>query len=61
MIWGVLLKFKDGSERLELFGRNHFQAEFFLHLIPQMMVDKNPMVTDLASATLMPTRWMEGE
>lgn len=50
--WGVRMRFRD-REVVMLFG-SHFQAEYFIALIPQMMVSKNPMVKGVISARLVP-------
>ena len=50
-IWGVRLNFGPlGYEYMTLGSK--WQAEYFLHLMPQMMVDGNAMVEGIQSARL---------
>lgn len=50
--WGVRMRFK-GREVVLQFG-SLFQAEYYLHLIPIMIMDGNPMVDGIISARLVP-------
>lgn len=51
-LWGVRAKF-EGREIVFAF-EHKIQAEYFLILIPQLMVDGNAMVDGIKSARLVP-------
>lgn len=59
MSWGVRLTYRDGTNKTILLG-SHFQAEYFIHLIPFFMVSGSRLVENVASAKIVGVRWTEG-
>lgn len=53
-LWGVRLKFDDREEVLVLGSR--FQAEFYIHMIPQLMVWEVQEVIGCRSARIVPVQ-----
>lgn len=52
LYWGVRMRF-EGQEIVYIF-ETKLQAEYYLHLIPRLMVDGNKMVDGIKSARLVP-------
>lgn len=52
------MRFKNGDERTELLG-SEVQADFFLLLIPFLMVAENPMIDGIYSAKKVVVQWIE--
>lgn len=50
-LWGVRLKFSNNSEKVLVLG-SRLQAEFYIHMIPMLMVSNNKEVEGVISARI---------
>lgn len=61
MFYGVRLRYKSSAKEKILVFTSWYAADFYIIMIPAMMVAGNPEVDDVKSACIIPLLWAGAE